>query len=139
GQTASVLTTARSCSTTYTDGSPASGSPYTTLCSGAAAANYTFSYVNGSVTVSKKDLTITASSDSVTYGDAATTITPSYAGFVNGQTASVLTTAPSCSTTYTDGSPASGSPYPTSCSGAAAANYSFSYVAGSVTVGKADL
>jgi len=89
------------------------------------------------VTVNKAMLTVTASSASVKYGAAVPAITPSYSGFVNGDTPSSLATVPICTTTYTATSLISGSPYATSCSGAAAANYFFSYVAGTVTVTKA--
>jgi hypothetical protein len=41
---------------------------------------------------------------------------PSYAGFVNGETAASLTTQPTCSTTATSSSPVGS--YPSSCSGA---------------------
>ena len=137
GDTGAVLTTQPTCSTTYTTASAAGSSPPTS-CSGAAAANYTMSYVAGTVTVGKASLTITASSPAVSYGASVPTITPSYSGFVNGDTSAVLTTQPTCSTTYTASSGAGTSP-PTSCSGAAAVNYSISYVAGAVTVGKAPL
>ena len=89
-----------------------------------------------SVTVNKAPLTITASSPTVSYGANVPTITPSFSGFVNSQTNSVLSTQPTCTTTYTATS-AAGSFPSTSCSGAAAANYSISYVAGAVTVTKA--
>jgi hypothetical protein len=80
-------------------------------------------------------LTITASSGSMTYGGTVPTITPSYSGFVNGDTPASLTTAPTCSTTATSSSPAG--PHPSSCSGAVDANYTISYVTGSVSVGPA--
>jgi hypothetical protein len=84
------------------------------------------------VTVSKATLGITASSHTVAFGDAIPTITPSYSGFVNGEDSSVLLTAPSCSTTYTTTTAVgtTGS----SCSGATASNYSFSYTAGVITI-----
>ncbi len=91
------------------------------------------------MTVSKAPLTITASSGSMTYGGTAPTITPGYSGFVNGDTASTLTTPPTCSTTATSSSPVAGSPYPSSCSGAVDSNYTISYAAGAVTVSKAPL
>jgi FtsP/CotA-like multicopper oxidase with cupredoxin domain len=134
GDTAAVLTTAPTCTTTYTQGAPVSGSPYTTSCSGAAAANYTISYVNGSVAVTPVALTITASSATISYGAAVPAITPSYSGFVNGDTAASLTTPPTCSTTAVLGSPVSGSPYPTTCSGAVDANYTITYVPGAITI-----
>lgn len=100
---------------------------------GTGLANYTATYVNGTLTVSRPTITVTASSASVTYGDPKPTITASYAGFVNGDTAAVVTTAPTCITAYTTTSPAGSSPS-TSCSGAAAANYAFVYVNGMITV-----
>ncbi len=130
------LSTLPTCSTTYSQGSGVSGSPYSASCSGAVSANYSIAYVNGSVTVGTASLTITASSATVTFGDAAPTIHPSYSGFIPGDNAgNSLSPAPTCSTTYTQGSPVSGSPYSTSCSGAGSTNYSLSYVSGSVTVG----
>src|SRR4030095_12476086 len=97
------------------------------------------SYTAGAVTVNKAPLTVTASSHTVMFGDAVPTITPSIVGFVNGETAAVIDTLPTCSTTYTDGSPVSPPTYPTTCTGGADGNYSFSYTAGAVTVNKAPL
>jgi uncharacterized repeat protein (TIGR02543 family) len=94
-------------------------------------------YVSGgtiamTVTVSKATLGITASSHTVAFGDAIPTITPSYLGFVNSEDSSVLLTAPSCSTTYT--ATTSVGSTGSSCSGATASNYSFSYTAGVITI-----
>jgi outer membrane protein OmpA-like peptidoglycan-associated protein len=107
------------------------------------AGTMTITYSSGALTaavetvvVSQKGVVVTASSPSVTYGDPVPTITPSYAGFENGQSASVLTTAPTCTTTYTPTSSA-GTTQSTSCSGAVAANYSFTYTPGAVTIGQA--
>lgn len=133
GQTSAVLTAQPVCSTTATATSNVGSYPST--CSGAAAANYAISYVAGSVTVTAAPLTITASSAPMIYGGAVPTITPSYSGFLNGQTATVLTPQPICVTTASAASPVG--TYPSSCSGAAAVNYSISYVAGVVTVSKA--
>jgi len=138
GEDENVLTTDPTCSTTYTQGSGVSGS-YSTSCTGAVATNYTFKYVPGSVTVNPATVNITASSPTVTYGDPVPTIDPIYSGWVLGEGPTVLTTAPACSTTYTQGSGVSGSPYATSCSGAAADNYTFTYTGGTVTVNKAAL
>jgi len=113
------------------------------LGSDADAGTVTVEYTSGAlmlasetVLVSQAPVTVTASSPSVTYGDAVPTITPSYSGFVNGQSASVLGTAPTCTTAYTTTSNAGTTPA-TSCSGAVAANYSFSYTDGTVTIGQA--
>ncbi len=85
-------------------------------------------------------LTISASSASMTYGGTVPVITPSYTygSVVNAATPpSGLTTPPTCSTTATSSSPVGA--YPSTCSGAAAANYTISYTAGSVTVSAAPL
>ena len=135
GDSSSVLTTQPTCSATYTAASTAGSSP-STNCSGATSTNYTIGYVPGTVTVRKAPLTITASSPTVTYGASVPTIMPRYSGFVNGDSSAVLAARPICSTTYTETSPVGSSPS-TSCSGAAAANYTISYVTGTVTVNKA--
>ena len=77
-------------------------------------------------------MTITASSHTVTFGDAVPTITPSYSGFVAGDDATDLTTQPTCSTTYTVGSLVG--TYPSKCENAASSNYNITYVNGTVTV-----
>jgi hypothetical protein len=51
---------------------------------------------------------------------------------VNGDSSSVLATSPTCTTTATNTSPVGS--YPITCSGAAAANYTFTYVPGLLTV-----
>ena len=72
----------------------------------------------------------------MTYGDAAPTVTPSFAGFVlSDNAANSLSTQPTCTTTYTQGSAAGGS-YTTSCSGAVSANYDPTYLNGTVTVNR---
>ena len=95
---------------------------------GVAALNYTLT-VNSAGT-----LTITAGSPAMTYGGTVPLITPSYSGFVNGDTPANLTTQPVCTTTATSSSPVGSSPT-TSCSGAVDPNYStIKYVNGAVTV-----
>jgi hypothetical protein len=80
----------------------------------------------------KPVLTVTASSTSITYGDADPTITPSYSGFVDGDTAAALDTAPTCSVSGAHDAPGS---YPINCSGGADNNYSFaSFLPGTLTV-----
>ncbi|HEV2424235.1 MAG TPA: MBG domain-containing protein [Terriglobia bacterium] len=138
GETSAVLTAQPTCSTTATPASPVSGSPYPSTCSGATAANYAISYVAGSVSVNQAPLTITASGGTMVYGGTVPAITPGFAGFVNGDTSAVLAPQPTCSTTATPTSPVGGSPYPSTCSGAGAANYAISYVAGTVTISKAN-
>ena len=88
----------------------------------AVSGTYTFSVTDSTstayttstglaITVAPKALTVTASSPSVTYGTAsAPAITPSYSGFVNGDSSSSLTTQPTCSaSTCTAHEPGGGS------------------------------
>ena len=127
--------TAPTCSTTATSVSPAG--TYPSSCSGANDPNYTFGYADGTYTVTAAaPVTVTASSETITYGDAVPSITPSYSGFGGGQSVPAGT-APTCTTTATASSPAG--VYPTTCSGATDPNYSFVYVAGTLTITKAQV
>jgi len=130
--TPASLTTPPTCSVT---GVPA-GNPvgtYTTTCSGAVDANYTISYVTGTLKITAVSLTITASSTNVGYGAPIPAVTASYNGFVGTDSPASLSTQPTCSTTATSTSNVGS--YPTSCSGAVDANYSIGYVGGLVKVG----
>jgi hypothetical protein len=101
---------------------------------GTASANYVVSYVGltDGFVVSPVSLTVTASSASFTSGGAVPNITPSYAGFVNGDSAASLSSPPRCSTTAISSSPPG--TYPSTCTGAVDANYATIYVAGTVNV-----
>ena len=121
------LTTRAACSTTAVQSSSVVNSPYASTCAGAVDPNYSFSYVAGSVAVTPVALTITAHNTSVPYGTTPT-IMPSYSGFVPGDSASSLTTQPTCSTPDTGSSAVAGSPYPSSCSGAVDPNYTITNV-----------
>ena len=74
-------------------------------------------------------LTVTASSHTLTAGDAVPTITgsPSVSG--------IARTGETCTTTYTTSSAAG--TYPTTCSGGTAAGYAITYLAGTITVSAA--
>jgi len=130
GDTAASLTTPPTVTTSATATSAAGAYPVT--ASGAADANYTFSYVAGTLTVTPVGLTITANSQSKPYGAALAALTVSYSGFVNGDTAARLTTPPTVTTTATASSAAGA--YPITASGAVDANYTISCVAGTLTV-----
>lgn len=106
---------------------------YETQCSGGVVgSNYTIAYLRGSFSIVRAPLSITAGDGSMTYGGTVPVITPSYDGFVNGDGASTLTTAPTCSTTATSSSPVGS--YPSTCSGAVAGNYTITYQPGTVHV-----
>jgi hypothetical protein len=124
-----LVTTAPSCSTVAAS-SPAGS--YDITCSGAADPNYTIGYAKGKLTINPARLTITASSPTMVLHGTVPAITPSYNAFVNGDSAAALTTQPTCSTTAMFSSPAG--IYPTTCSGAVDANYTITYVAGTLQV-----
>ncbi|RNL60669.1 hypothetical protein EFK50_20380 [Nocardioides marmoriginsengisoli] len=107
-------------------------------CTGpSSSTNFEISYVAADVTVSKKSVVVTPAAASMTYGDAVPAILPTYDGLTSGDTAGDLTTAPTCSTTATPA--ANVGSYPSSCLGAEATNYAFTYVPGVVSVTKAVL
>jgi gliding motility-associated-like protein len=139
GDTGSSLTTQPTLSTTATAASHVAGSPYSITASGAVDPNYTISYVAGSLTISGVPLTITADNQSKAYGAAIPTLTASITGFVNGDTGASLTTQPTLTTTATAASTVAGNPYSIMASGAVDADYTISYVAGSLTVTTAPL
>src|SRR6202012_160699 len=122
-------------STTATSASPVG--TYPTTASGAVDPNYTIVYHTGTMTVTPATLTITATDASMTYGGAVPALGVAYSGFVNGDNASSLTNAPTAGTTATSASPVG--TYPITASGAVAANYTITYVAGTLTVGPAAL
>jgi len=84
------------------------------------------------LTIEPAPLTITASSPSILRGSSPS-ITPSFDGFVAGESSSSLATQPTCTTTATATS-AVGT-YPTSCTGAVGSNYTITYVDGTASVG----
>jgi hypothetical protein len=135
GDDVTSLTTQPTATTTATAASPAGS--YTITASGGSASNYTLTYVNGTLTINKATLLITASNASMTYGGTVPSLGASYTGFVNGDGAANLTTAPSISTTATSASPAG--TYPITASGAVDPNYTITYQAGTMTVNPATL
>ena len=103
-----------------------------------AIGNYTVSYVPGSVTIAKAPLTITAGNAAGQRG-ATPAVTPSFSGFLNGDQPGSLTTQPTCTSTAVAVTNVGTYPNSTSCEGAAANNYSFTYAKGSTTITPAPL
>jgi len=130
GDTPASLTTQPTCTTTATNTSAVGSYPST--CMGAMDPKYMISYVAGSVSVNPAPLTITAPSATISQGSGIPSFTPTYSGFVNGQSASNLATQPACTTTASN--PNMPGNYPITCSGAVDSNYAISYVAGTLTI-----
>lgn len=130
GNNAASLTTQPTISTPATISSNAGTYAITPV--GAASPNYNISYVAGTLTVNKVNLTITANNVTRQFNTVNPVLTVSFAGFVNGNTNASLTAQPVPSTTAVLSSPIGN--YPITASGAASPNYTFTYVPGTMTV-----
>jgi uncharacterized repeat protein (TIGR01451 family) len=139
GDTSSVLNGSPGLTTAATPGSPATTYPIVAAIGTLSAANYTFNFVNGTLTVGQATLTVTADNTNRVYGAANPAFTASYSGFMNGDTSSVLSGSPSLTTVATSGSPATNYPITAAIGTLSAANYTFSFANGTLTVGKAAL
>jgi hypothetical protein len=100
--------------------------------SGLSSSNYEISFVDGTLTVTKASLTVTAQNASRQEGEANPSFTVSYSGFVNGENASALGGTLVFSTSANASSPAGS--YPIVPSGLTSANYEISFVNGTLTV-----
>ena len=98
--------------------------------------NYNVTYVAGKLTIYKAPLTIAAGTYTKKQGDPLPAFTLSYSGFKNNETADVMITKPTATTTATEDS-APGE-YPVTVSGGEAHNYALSYVDGKLIVNEAD-
>jgi hypothetical protein len=90
-----------------------------------------------SINVTKATLTITADDKSKSYRAANPTLTYTPSGFVNNDTASVLSGVPNITTTATTTSNVNGYPITITQGTLSAADYTFNFVSGTLTVTKA--
>jgi len=132
---ASSLTTQPTATSTATQTSNAGTYPITV--SGGVSDNYNFSYQNGTLTITKASLTVTADNKTREYGDANPAFTISYSGWKNSDNASSLTTQPTATSIATQTS--NTGTYPITVSGGVSDNYNFSYQNGTLTITKASL
>ncbi len=139
GDTSSVLSGNPSVTCPATTNSPIGPYTITAALGTLTAANYAFSFANGTLTVNPATLTVTANNQSRSYGATNPVFTANTTGFVNGENGSVVSGAPSLTCPATTNS--SVGPYTiTAAQGTlSAANYTFSFVNGTLTVGKATL
>jgi hypothetical protein len=95
--------------------------------------------VDQSFLVAKAVVTVTADNQTRVYGAPNPTFTATYNGFVNGDDASAISGAPQVSTSATIASSVSGSPYPIVLAQGSlnAANYSFAFVNGTLSISQA--
>ena len=129
---AGPLQTPPICTSTVTAAAAVGTYTSANTCSGSSDPRYVITYAPGTAVVDATPLTITASSGSFAEGGTPPAISAAYSGFKNNETASSLQTPPTCSTTATSSS--SAGTYPSTCSGAVDANYTITYVPGTVAV-----
>jgi hypothetical protein len=108
--------------------------PATASATFAGDANHTGSSNSGGFTINKVLLTVTANNASRAVGAANPTFTASYSGFVNGETTAVLGGSPSLTTTATASSGAGTYPITAALGTLTAANYTFAFVNGTLSV-----
>ena len=137
GDTAASLTAPAVLSTTATGTSPPGS--YAITVSGASSADYSITYKSNTFTVTPASLTITANLATEVYGGPLPTLTASYSGFVNNDTAANLTTQPILTTVAITSSPVLSGGYNISVSGASDPNYTISYIDNTLTVNPATL
>ncbi|MFD1258988.1 MBG domain-containing protein [Mucilaginibacter terrae] len=101
---------------------------YAIIPTAGSAANYSLAYTNGTLTVNKAQLTITANNATRLFNEANPAFTVVYTGFVNGDTENSLSAKPVETTTATEASPVG--TYALVPGSAVSANYNFNYVNG---------
>ena len=109
---------------------------YPIVISKGSVTNYNVTYVNGTLTIEKAPLKITAKDYTIKQGETLPTFEATYEGFKNNETSAVLTKQPVLSTTATSASEPG--EYEITVSGAEAQNYEVSYVKGKLTIVDAD-
>ena len=103
---------------------------------GADGGNYAIAPVSLSASILPAPLLVKANDTNRVFGVANPAFTASYTGFVPGEDTSVLHGKPAFSTTADINSPANGSPYPITVSvgNLSAANYTFTFASGLLTI-----
>ena len=97
--------------------------------------NYTLLFTGNNLTITKADLTVKPDDKTKVYGDNNPVFTFGYTGFVNGDGASAVQTAPTATTTSVVSSNVG--TYPITPSGGLSANYNLLYSNGTLTITKA--
>lgn len=132
---ASVITSQGSYTTTATATSDVG--TYAIKQSGATAQNYVFAYTDGTLTVNKAPLTMTANDKTMSYGSNVPTLDAAYTGLKNNETQPQWVTAPEFATTASSTSKVG--TYPITISNAEPKNYTLTVNNGNLTIEKAAL
>ena len=141
GDTASVVSGSPELTTTAEATSPAGEYPITAAAGSLSAANYSFVFANGTLTVGKAVITVRADDTTRAYGEKNPVFAFTYSGFVNGDNAAIISGAPVVESLAETNSPVANSPYAITVAAGSlsAANYTFSFAAGQLTVTQAVL
>jgi sugar lactone lactonase YvrE len=140
GDTQSVVGGAPNLSTTAAPGSTPGAYPITPAAGSLSAASYTFQFVPGTLTITPAVLTVTGFSYTRTYGAGPpSTLQYGITGLVNGDSLSVVGGAPAMGTTATTASPVGTYPITPALGTLSAANYTFQFSNGTLTVAPAVL
>jgi hypothetical protein len=130
GEGSSIVTGSLLGSTSADTNSPVGTYPISV--SGQAAPNYNITYLDGVLTVTPVELLVQADNKSRAYGQTNPALTATTSGFVNGESANVLSGALVLSTVAETNSPIG--TYPIIASGLTSTNYSIVYSNGTLTV-----
>ncbi|MBS0631129.1 MAG: putative Ig domain-containing protein [Verrucomicrobia bacterium] len=135
----SGVTGAAVVTTTAVPTTPIGAATITVAAGTLSAANYSFSLVNGTLTINRATLTVTAEPKQRTYGAADPAFAATITGYVNGETASVVSGTPSYTTNATATSPIGQYVITPAVGTLSAANYAFSFATGALTISPATL
>lgn len=101
--------------------------------------NYSFSFTDGQITITKALVTVTPHPASLVYGSPVPVLTCDFAGFANHDTSQVISGTPKIKTAVSSTSPVGSYPVSVDVSGLSAINYSFAAAAGVIKVTAAPL
>jgi len=139
GDTVSVVTGAPAMSTGAATGSPVGSYVIQPSLGTLAAANYTFTFITGTLSVTPALLTVTANNATAVYGQSFPSFTCSFSGFVVNDTKSVISGYPVIATTASIGARTGTYGITPTIGTLSAANYTFKFTSGVLTIQKAVL
>jgi hypothetical protein len=136
GDNTNVLFGAPNLTTTADTNSPVASYPIFVTAGSLNAANYSFTFTNGILTVTKAILTVTADDQSRPYGTTNPVFTATFTGFLSSDTTNVVSGVPNFNTTADTNSPVAGNPYSITVTNGTliATNYDFAFVDGQLTI-----
>jgi hypothetical protein len=115
-------------------GAPVNAGTYTVVVTFAGSLDYTAASASATFTVAPALLTVTADNAAKVYGQANPAFTDTITGFVNGETTGVISGSASLSTSATTSSPVTTYAIVAAQGTLHAANYTFAFVDGTLTV-----